>query len=387
MGFFPVGGGGGSGNATSIQGIAVDTDAQTPASGDMLVYDGTDYKSTSKTSSAGLQTTYNFGTFFLPGTSSKSLVLSPNEIVLTNAANTNGFGVDSDGSSNIEAFILSTHRAGMHIALGDAYHYNNQFTGGIAGWDGSGNLISSQSSAINGLISQIWQSNIPFILCSSGTMGNNGALSGITALDEIYSSGAYISLPAGAISSGSVAGWYYFVASSTSAGQVFNNVYSTGIPSIPATPVAFSTTGPGAFTQVLTEILGPNFTMPANTMGAPNDGLQFAFRTSYNNSAGTKTIRFRIGGSGITGTSIWANPQTTTAGGGGVFEMQNSGIITSQSMTPSGQSFTTLSGASASSHFSFNFGTALLVASTMLLTNASDFLVINMVRTQLAKGA
>src|SRR5690349_20306203 len=60
------------------------------------------------------------------------------------------------------------------------------------------------------------QCGIPFIKASSGTMGNNGALSGLTALPTTYAK-AFIWLPAGAIAAGvpAAATWYYVQMSST----------------------------------------------------------------------------------------------------------------------------------------------------------------------------
>lgn len=44
-------------------------------------------------------------------------------------------------------------------------------------------------------------------------------------------------------------GWFYAVGSSTTAFTLYNNLYTTGIPAIPGSPTAFSTTGVGGFTQ------------------------------------------------------------------------------------------------------------------------------------------
>ena len=111
------------------------------------------------------------------------------------------------------------------------------------------------------------QSGIPFIFSSSGSMGNNGAVTGLTTLPTTYAS-AYIWMKTGAIASASVAGWYYFVGSSATAGTVYNNTYTSGMPTIPASPTAFATTGPGAFTQTTNSyVVGPSITLPGGTMG------------------------------------------------------------------------------------------------------------------------
>jgi hypothetical protein len=96
-------------------------------------------------------------------------------------------------------------------------------------------------------------SGIPFGIPPSGSIGNNGALTGLaTAFPHVFSRGIYLYFPYGAIYSGSAAGLYWTVMSSTTAGTIYNNVYlasTTTVPSVVASPTAFSTTGPGAYTQ------------------------------------------------------------------------------------------------------------------------------------------
>lgn len=165
---------------------------------------------------------------------------------------------------------------------------------------------------------------IPFVFLSSGTMGNNGALSGITAVANAYAS-AYCYLPANAISTGSAAGWYYAVFSSTTAATIYNNVYTSGTPTIPSSPTAFSTTGPGAYTQVTsTFITGPSVTLTGNTL-SKNGSLRYNLSTTNNNSAGSKQVRFSFGGvdSGLQAT-------TTQIFSGSVLCITNRGDLSRQ---------------------------------------------------------
>lgn len=143
------------------------------------------------------------------------------------------------------------------------------------------------------------QSGIPFILVSSGSIGNNGALTGITALPTTYSGGAYLYFPADAIAVGVAAGWYYTVMSSTTAGTIFNNIYTSGQPTIPASPTAFATTGPGAFVQTIaTDIAGPAYTLPAGTLGTNGEVIMDGQHT-YTNSGNTKTMRAQFDGNNL----------------------------------------------------------------------------------------
>lgn len=141
----------------------------------------------------------------------------------------------------------------------------------------------------------ISSSGIPFIKASSGIMGNNGAVSAMTALPRTYSGGAYLYLPANAISAGSAAGWYWFVASSTTAGTVYNSTYTSGHPSVGVT-TAFSTTGPGAFTGATgSNLAGPSLTIPGGLMGR-NGRFMVDMGVSNNNSVNTKTTAVTFGG-------------------------------------------------------------------------------------------
>lgn len=128
---------------------------------------------------------------------------------------------------------------------------------------------------------------------SSGTMGNNGALSGITALQVTYSEGLYLYFPANAIFAGSTAGLYWTVMSSATAGTVYNNTYNGGQIYEPTSLTPFVSTGPGAYTQVLTEITLGSATMPASFLGK-NGLIECETTEAHNNSAGVKTLKHKL---------------------------------------------------------------------------------------------
>lgn len=151
-------------------------------------------------------------------------------------------------------------------------------------------------------------SAIPFIMAPTGTMANNGAITLGTALGSATAFGnCYLYLPASAISAGSAAGWYFAQMSSATVGTVFNNVYSSGIPTIPASPVAFATTGPGAYTGVTGAQVAVSLTIPGGTMG-PNGRLRISAIFTNNNTAGTKNSIAQIG----PGPATIFNAQQTT---------------------------------------------------------------------------
>ena len=151
------------------------------------------------------------------------------------------------------------------------------------------------------------QSAVPFILAGGTagggsnqfTMGNNGALSTLQTLPTTYLLGGWIYMPAGAIftaGAGSAAGEYWFVGSSTTAGQVFNNQYTSGNPAPPAVLVPFVTTGPGVVTQTVgTAIDMVSITVPGGCIG-PNGSLNTDELCTCNNNANVKTLTHNYGG-------------------------------------------------------------------------------------------
>jgi hypothetical protein len=143
----------------------------------------------------------------------------------------------------------------------------------------------------------LFRSAIPMGLAPTGTMANNGAVTLGTAIPAIYPS-CYLHFPANAIVAGSAAGFYYTVMSSTTVGQVFNNTYTTGVPTIPSSPTAFSTTGPGSFAAVTARTTLITLTLPGGLMGL-NGSIDGESLWSATNNANAKTLFFSFGGTDL----------------------------------------------------------------------------------------
>ena len=131
---------------------------------------------------------------------------------------------------------------------------------------------------------------------SSGTIGNNGALTLTTGLAFTYSNGVYFYFPANAIFAGSAAGVYYVVMSSTTVGTIYNNTYTSGIPKFISSPTPFVTTGPGAYTQTIsTDITLVSHVLKGNLL--KNFGsLEITDAYINNNSANNKTRKILLNG-------------------------------------------------------------------------------------------
>jgi hypothetical protein len=159
--------------------------------------------------------------------------------------------------------------------------------------------VSTQPGAMNTV--KLFQSNIPMVIAATGSIGNNGALTLTTALPTGFMNGpTYQYFPAGAIATSSAAGWYYTLMTSTTAGTIYNNTYSTGMPFIPsaAALVPFVTTGPGAYTGVTSAVTALSFTLPGNFMG-PNGFMYVTPLFGFNASTNNKTCVIKVGSSTI----------------------------------------------------------------------------------------
>ena len=156
-------------------------------------------------------------------------------------------------------------------------------------WQSNGTSWVSVSQRVVNL-----QANIPFIVPSSGSITvTTGALLLTTALDQIYPN-CYMYFPAGSWTS-STAGFYYVVMSSTTAGLVYSDKYTSGQPTIPAAPTLV-TTGAGAYVQTTgASLTAFSITVPGNTIGA-NGKFSMALQCVNNNSATSKYYYTSFGG-------------------------------------------------------------------------------------------
>jgi len=164
----------------------------------------------------------------------------------------------------------------------------------------AGRAVATQSVTQNGYKTPytFFSSAIPFIYVSSGSMGNNGALTITGAAQIAANRDAYVYLPANSIQTGSAAGWYYAFFSSTLLATVYNNVYVSGVPTIPSSPTAFSTTGPGAYTQTSGSwIAAQKITLAANSIGI-NGVLKTEYRILGAVTANSKQIAIAAGAIG-----------------------------------------------------------------------------------------
>lgn len=197
--------------------------------------------------------------------------------------------------------VMSADEAGDFATLSGAETFSTgvkTFNDGKLSIKGaiSGN-VKIQAPAVAGVDTIIYINRaivsgiVPMILQSSGTMGANGALSAITAMQQYAS--CYMFFPAGRVFSGSAAGLYYTTMLTTTTATVWNNAYTGGTPTIPASPTAVVDAGPGAYTQTLAAITVITNTVPGGSLGKSGNSVQKPIYSVPNNAnAKTASIFF-----------------------------------------------------------------------------------------------
>jgi hypothetical protein len=200
---------------------------------------------------------------------------------------------------------------------------------------------------------------VPFIIAPTGSVATGGVVTLGTALPATYLGGLFLYFPAGALYSGSTAGWYWTVMSSATVGVAYNINYVSGQPVIP--PAAnlvsnlITAAGPGAYTGVVTAQL---ITIPLNNNILGNQGFaRFTEFFETNNSAGTKTfiVTLQNPASGASATLYTATATTSTSTVAGQF-LQSNG--SQQVNVATLNSATSPYGVQAQNQINVNFGSA-----------------------------
>jgi hypothetical protein len=212
------------------------------------------------------------------------------------------------------------------------------------------------------------KAGIPFISLSSGSVAAGGGISGITALPVAYPR-AYCYFPANALAAAITAGWYYCTFSTTTAGTAFLDTYTSGMPTIPASPTPV-VAGQGAYTGDTGEEFGPTITIPAGAMGA-NGAVQWQDSITVNNTANAKTCRLRFSGSG--GTVVNSQNAISVTGTSSIVEGINNGVATSQTWAHLAG---TLAAGSPAVYTAVNTANASSVVKSLQKATATDNIVL-----------
>jgi len=204
--------------------------------------------------------------------------------------------------------------------MGEFVHVYNDGGGirDVAIAQGSAAVVGSPDKYAGGKISTLI-TGIPFMIPPgdggavginfSGSAGNfalNGA-GAIVAGTWNMLKGCWMYMQNDFVSSGYPAGWYWAVFSNDTAGVLYTDTYTSGIPTRPASPTAFPSNLSGWYTTTTAEITGPTgFVIPGGSMG-PNGNLKIHTRGSGNITS-TKIFRHYLGSTAIFTTQPTTSP-------------------------------------------------------------------------------
>lgn len=230
-----------------------------------------------------------------------------------------------------------------------------------------------------GAVYKVATNGVPFITPPTGTMGNNGAYTAGTALPTTYAKG-YFWFAANQIFAGSAAGWYYGQASSTTAVTVFNNTYTSGAVTVPTSPTAFVSTGPGSITGVTTTVTGPQITVPAGIIG-PNGCVRTTHNWGTPNNANNKTLSYLLGG-----VSLFTSVVTTLLVNLIQTATFNRGSQAAQVSPPQGNSGIGTGAGGSATYSTINTAIAQTAVFTSTLAVATDFIVLESFMIEVVQG-
>jgi hypothetical protein len=222
------------------------------------------------------------------------------------------------------------------------------------------------------------QSGVPSGIAPSGTIATNGQVTLGTALLRTYSNGIWFYLPAGAVVGG-LAGLYWCVMSSTTAGQVYTKFTDTSsgfVPYIPTGTLVNAVGSNAAYTQTTgADLALCSVVVPANAMGL-NGCLRIKSIHVNIANANTKVARHLLGGLSFDsiGSASTSNQMVINN------TIFNTGIASSQISQSWGMSGTSTAGVATG-----NIDTSLqqsLVFSSQLSV-ATDYLILEAQTTEI----
>lgn len=174
---------------------------------------------------------------------------------------------------------------------------------GLAKWarDTAGNLRGLMMGGKRIIIPYVLsQSAVPVILAPNGTVAADGTITLGTALTTVFSGGAWLRLPAGAVVGGA-SGLYWAIFSSTTVGSVRAVYVDPAQPFTPYVPTGTPAAAVGsgaAYTQTSgVEITLVNITIPGKAIGE-NGSWRLVDTSASSNSANQKILQWRLGPGG-----------------------------------------------------------------------------------------
>lgn len=269
-------------------------------------------------------------------------------------------------STLLPVYTWATKPTAAQIPIGKEIFISDVGINGSV-WKSNGTELSP-----NSCVTLYSSAEVPCGLPPSSTIGANGALTLGTAVEITYPK-IYWYFGAGQVYSGSPAGLYYTVMSSPTVGTVYNNLYTGGIPSVPASLTPIVDAGPGAFTQTInTDFTLASFPIPAGVMGTAGS-IRPSFMMSVPSNANSKSPKVfcdtaNIYTAGVTTSKSLISVELRFKNRG-----QNNSQISSCINSASGIS----TSPSALTYSSIDTSAIFNVTYTGRLTTATDFVIFN----------
>lgn len=233
-------------------------------------------------------------------------------------------------------------------------------------------------------------------------LGGNAFIGGTTPIGNCtggsvacYTIGSFSgAVASGPMTTGSAPGAYYgTMTGAATAVQLYNNTYFTGnayssnLPQIPASPTAFSTTGPGAYTQQIGSNINMfRFAVPGYQLG-PYDGLNIGMSATFPANTDSKSVSCTYSGYNFGSTSFTSSSQSRW---GGVLGFTNAGATSVQFPVLNGNNLA--AGGLGPSNAGLAAGSVVtsqnanLYCSPQLATSDLDYFVLRNVSVNMAPG-
>jgi hypothetical protein len=218
---------------------------------------------------------------------------------------------------------------------------------------------------------------IPFILQSSGSVGANGALTLNTAITDntisgtqLFISSCYMYFVAGAVYSGSIAGWYYVEMQSATAGVIYNNIYTTGTPQIPSSKTPIISASIGAYTQTTGSVNAVSLNVGKNTLG--RNGFATCLPAFlYPNNANGKAMQVLVND-----TVVHNKTRTTSTISTPVVDVRSRGSVRRQISTTSDSATFSLGATNSTYASAVDTTEDVSISVRMAIASASDYMIL-----------
>ncbi len=204
-------------------------------------------------------------------------------------------GDEPSATDHAEPVLIDSGATGF-VVTDNAFGTNNVLSHVVNNAGRSQGDVRCNQGDINDCYPTLGGSSLPFLLPPNGSVTDTaGDITLGTALDQTYPN-MYIYLAANALGNSNAAGWFYATCSSTTACKVYNNVYSSGNPTIPASPTAFSNTVSASYTTTTgTYLASYSIIIPGYQVG-PYDAVEVLGTLLWNNTANNKAASVYYGG-------------------------------------------------------------------------------------------